>query len=131
MEIHDDNELLRVLVENLDKAKKIKMRGEIIDMAKMLKQFCTKLLKEMLVKTSNSDDEDDPTKQVFMMKEEELRRSVYDPYYDGYINYEDKNLTTDLELNLALHPYKTDYLSISGINLNYLKKNMMLSRKLL
>ena len=32
---------------------------------------------------------------------------------------------------MALHPYKTDYLNIASLNINYLKKNMALSRKLL
>ena len=62
MEIHDDNELLKILVENLKKAKEIGMRGEVIDIATTLKALCVKLLQEMLAKTSNSDDEDDPTK---------------------------------------------------------------------
>lgn len=44
MEIHDDNELLRMLVENLNRAKDIGMRGEIIDIATTLKALCKKLL---------------------------------------------------------------------------------------
>lgn len=44
MEIHDDNELLRMLVENLNRAKEIGMRGEIIDIATTLKALCKKLL---------------------------------------------------------------------------------------
>lgn len=131
MEIHDDNELLRILVDNLKKAKEIGMRGEVIDIATTLKALCIKLLQEMLAKTSNSDEEDDPSKQVFMMKEEDLRRSVYDPYYDRYIELEDGSLSTDLEPNIAMHPFRCDYLNIAGLNLNYLKKNMQLSRKLL
>lgn len=131
MEIHDDNELLKILVENLKKAKELNMRGEVIDIATTLKALCVKLLQEMLAKTTNSDDEDDPTKQVFILKEEDLRRSVYDTYYDRYVDFEDKNLSTELEPNMAVHPYRTDYLNIAGLNLNYLRKNMTLSRKLL
>ena len=131
MEIHEDNELLKILVENLKKAKDIGMRGELIDIATTLKALCVKLLQEMLAKTSASDEDEDPTKQVFMMKEEDLRRSVYDPYYDRFIDHEDKNLSTELEPNLPLHPYKTDYISIASLNLNFLRKNMALSRKLL
>lgn len=86
MEIHDDPELLKVLVENLNKAKEIGMRGEIIDFAKTLKALCLKLLQEMLGKNSNQEEEEDPSKQVFMVKEEDLRRSVYDPYYDNFID---------------------------------------------
>ena len=131
MEIHDDNELLKLLVENLKKAKDIGMRGEVIDIATTLKALCVKLLQEMLARTSQSDEEDDPTKQVFMLKEEDLRRSVYDQSYDRFIDLEDKNLSTELEQNMALHPYRCDYISIASLNLNFLRKNMALSRKLL
>ena len=131
MEIHDDNELLKVLVDNLDKAKSIGMRGDVIDLANTLKMLCRKLLQEMLAKTSNSDEEDDPTKQVFMLREEDLRRSVYDPFYDKYIENVDSNLTSELEPNLALHPYRVDYIAVAGLNLNYVRKNMVTSRKLL
>lgn len=44
MEIYDDNELLKVLVENLQMAKQIGMRGQVIDIAQTLKQLCVKLL---------------------------------------------------------------------------------------
>lgn len=85
----------------------------------------------MIHRSPASDDETDPSKQVIMMKEEDLRRSVYDNYYDKFIDLEDKNLTTELEPNLALHPYKTDYINTAGLNLYYLKKNLAVSRKLL
>ena len=44
MEIHNDNDLLKILVENLNIAKKIGMRGEVIDIATTLKALCTKFL---------------------------------------------------------------------------------------
>ena len=66
-----------------------------------------------------------------MMKEEDLRRSVHDAYYERFIDFEDKNLTTELEPNLAVHPYKTDYINIASLNLKYLKKNLTVSHKLL
>jgi hypothetical protein len=44
MEIHDDNELLNILVVNLEEAKKIGMRGEVIDIATTLKALIVKLL---------------------------------------------------------------------------------------
>ena len=132
MEIHDDNELLKTLVDNLQKAKKIGMRGDLIDIATTLKALCTKLLQEMLARTTaNTDEEDDPMKQVFMLKEEDLRRSVYDSYYDNQVGLVDLTLSTELEPNLALHPFKCDYLAMAAININYLKKNMALSRKFL
>ena len=55
----------------------------------------------MLQKTSNSDDEDDPTQQVYMLKEDDLNRSVYDSKYDKYIEYHDVHLSSDLEPILA------------------------------
>ena len=87
MEIHNDNDLLKILVENLNIAKKIGMRGEVIDIATTLKALCTKLLQEMLQKQTNSDDEDDPTQLVYVLKEDDLNKSVYDPKYDKYIEY--------------------------------------------
>ncbi len=40
----DENQQLKSLVENLNEAKRIGMRGELIDIASALKVFCTKLL---------------------------------------------------------------------------------------
>ena len=57
MEIHDDIEMLRVLVENIAIAKKIGMRGEVIDLAVTLKALCTKFLQEMLKNAGNEDEE--------------------------------------------------------------------------
>jgi len=48
-----------VLVQNLQQAKQIGMRGEVIDLATTLKALCTKLLQEMLSKPQRSDDEDE------------------------------------------------------------------------
>ena len=134
MEIHNDNELLKVLVDNLAEAKKIGMRGEVIDIATTLKALCTKLLQEMLQKTSNSDDEDDPTQQVYVLKEEDLNHSVYDSKYDKYIEWlehHDAQLSSDLEPILAQHPFKADYLKMSNLNLNFAKKNHAASRRAL
>ena len=57
-----DEQLLKVLVENLQNAKRIGMRGEVIDIATTLKALCTKLLQEMLGRAQKSDEEtdDDP-----------------------------------------------------------------------
>jgi len=44
----DENQQLKSLVENLNEAKRIGMRGEIIDIANALKVLCTKLLQEMV-----------------------------------------------------------------------------------
>lgn len=57
MEIHDDNEMLKILVDNIEIAKRIGMRGEIIDVAVTLKALCTKFLQEM-IQNANHEEED-------------------------------------------------------------------------
>ena len=37
-------------------------------------------------------------------------------------------ISSDIEGNLAFHPYSTNYLSISNMNLNYVKKNLFESK---
>lgn len=59
MEIHDDNEMLKVLVENIAIAKRIGMRGEVIDVAITLKALCTKFLQEMLQNANNEEEDPD------------------------------------------------------------------------
>jgi hypothetical protein len=56
----DDNELNELLDSALDQAKRIGMRGEIIDVAITLKMIRNNLLSEMYNRTGNSDDEEDP-----------------------------------------------------------------------
>ena len=51
----------------------------------------------MLNKSTYSDEEEDPTKQAFMLREEDLRRSVYSEHYDKYVEMVDVNLSTELE----------------------------------
>ena len=60
MEIHDDSELLKILAENLTRAKEMGMRGEIIDIAETLKSYCLTLLQEMIHRSPDSGDENDP-----------------------------------------------------------------------
>lgn len=57
MEIHDDNKMLKVLVENISIAKKIGMRGEVIDIAVLLKALCSKFLQEMLQNAGTDEEE--------------------------------------------------------------------------
>jgi hypothetical protein len=54
----EDNELNEMLDHALDEAKRIGMRGEIIDVAITLKMMRNNLLQEMQNRTGNSDDED-------------------------------------------------------------------------
>jgi hypothetical protein len=37
---------------------------------------------------------------------------------------EQLGLNSEVELNLAAHPYSTDYLKLTILNLNYVKKNL-------
>ena len=37
---------------------------------------------------------------------------------------EDLGLTSEVEASLGLHPYVSNYLQISNLNLNYVKKNL-------
>lgn len=67
---------------------------------------------------------------------EDDRKSVYDQKYFEFVIYKNLDqfnlsLTLDLEPNLGLHPFQTDYIKVSLLNLNYAKKNMDESRKVL
>lgn len=44
---------------------------------------------------------------------------------------EELGLTSEVEHNLGLHPYVCNYLKISNLNVNYLKKNLKESLKFL
>ncbi len=57
MELTDDNELNSMLENALNEAKRIGMRGEIIDVALTLKMLRNNFLTEMQNKSANSDDE--------------------------------------------------------------------------
>ena len=56
----DDNELNEILDHALEEAKRIGMRGEIIDVAITLKMIRNNLLQEMQNRTGDSDVEEDP-----------------------------------------------------------------------
>lgn len=55
----NESQQLKSLVEDLNEAKRLGMRGEIIDMANALKVMCTKLLQEMV--NHSSEQEEDPS----------------------------------------------------------------------
>lgn len=57
MELTDDNELNSMLENALNEAKRIGMRGEIIDVSMTLKMLRNNFLTEMQNKSANSDDE--------------------------------------------------------------------------
>jgi len=72
---------------------------------------------------------------MYILREED-KRSVYDPKYNeffGLRTLDQFNLgfSVDLEPNLGLHPFNTDYIKLTNLNLNYARKNMTESRKVL
>lgn len=68
-----------------------------------------------------------------MLREDDAACSVLDSRYDEFIDagYDKLGLTSDVEPNLGLHPFSTDYIKITNLNLNYTRKNLTESRKLL
>jgi 5,10-methylene-tetrahydrofolate dehydrogenase/methenyl tetrahydrofolate cyclohydrolase len=81
-----DEALLKMLVENWNRAKQIGMRGEIIDIAELLKKLCTLLLQEMMTQTPTSEEENEIDSQMYILREED-KRSVFDAKYDEFISY--------------------------------------------
>ena len=70
------------------------------------------------------------------MIREEFNCSVYDAKFSQYMtftNFDQFNtgISAEFEPNLGLHPYATDYLKIVNLNLNYVRKNLTESRKVL
>ena len=59
MELLDDNELNTMLDNALNEAKRIGMRGEILDIAVTLKMMRNNFLQEMQNRSGNSDEEED------------------------------------------------------------------------
>ena len=55
----DDNELNSLLDRALSEARRIGMRGEVIDVAVTLRMMRNKLLEEMQNRTGQSDEEED------------------------------------------------------------------------
>jgi hypothetical protein len=131
MEIQDDTEMQRLLVQSLKRGKKIGLRGELIDAARHLYLLTEKVLGEMRGKAAAvSDDEDEA---IYEVNEEDRPLNVYDARLDKYIDLkpEDLGLTSEVEVHLAAHPYSTDYLKLANLNLNYVKKNLMEAKKFL
>ena len=131
MEIKDDTEMQRLLVQNLKRGKTIGLRGELIDTARHLYLLTEEVLGEMRGKAEAvSDDEDEA---IYEVNEEDRPLNVYDAKLDKFIDLkaEDLGLTSEVEVHLAAHPYSTDYLKLSNLNLNYVKKNLNEARKFL
>mmetsp|Transcript_40378 Transcript_40378/g.61611 ORF Transcript_40378/g.61611 Transcript_40378/m.61611 type:complete len:91 (-) Transcript_40378:1221-1493(-) len=77
-----------------------------------------------------SDDEDEG---IYDVNEEDRPLNVYDEKLDKYIDLkaEEMGLTSEVEINLAAHPYSTDYLILANLNLNFVKKNLLEAKKFL
>ena len=84
------------------------------------------MLSEMKSKVNNEEGSDDEIETIYEINEDERPINVYDEAYDRYIGMKQDSLgvTTDIEINLATHPYSTNYLWIANMNLNYVKKNL-------
>lgn len=105
------------------------MRGELIDAARNLYFRSDQELKDLRNKASGlSDDEDDA---LYEVNDDERPLNVYDPLLDKFIDlkHEDLGLTSDFEINLSSHPYSTDYVRLTNLNLNYVIKNQSMARK--
>lgn len=126
MEVRDDSEIQKILVASLRRGKQIGLRGELIDAARHLYLLTDKVLKEMRDKAADiQDDEEDNA--IYEVSEEERPLNAYDSILDKYIGMsaEDLGLNSEVELNLAAHPFSTDYLRLTNLNLNYVRKNLL------
>lgn len=63
---------------------------------------------------------------MFDLYDDDKTMNVYDEKYDKYIDLspEELGLTSEVEPNLGMHPLNTNYVKISNLNLNYVKKNV-------
>jgi len=131
LEIKDEAEMQRLLVLNLRRGKQIGLRGELIDTARHLYLLTEKVLGEMRGQAAAvSDDEDEA---IYEVNEEDRPPNVYDARLDRYIDLkpEELGLTSDVEANLAGHPYSTDYLKLANLNLNFVRKNLTEAKRFL
>ena len=85
MDMKDDNDKQRVLVQNLKRGKQIGLRGELIDTARHLYILTQKVLSEMKSKQNNEEGSEDEIDAIFEINEDERPINVYDEAYDQYI----------------------------------------------
>jgi hypothetical protein len=83
LELSDENELNSMLDKALSDAKKIGMRGEIIDIGYRIKMARDTFLQEMENKTNNSDEEDG---EMLDLNDDDKILNVYDEKYDKYLH---------------------------------------------
>lgn len=59
--------------------------------------------------------------------------NVYDEKYDQYIDKSDEELklSSEVESHLGYHPYSTNYILITQLNINYVRKNLKEAQKFL
>lgn len=131
MEIQDA-EIQKLLVTCLKRGKQIGLRGELIDAARHLYLLTDKVIKEMWDKSYMGLDEEED-QAIYEVSEEERPMNAYAFQLDKFIDLssEELGLNSDVEYNLAAHPYSTDYLKLTNLNLNYVKKNLFEAKKFL
>jgi len=131
LEIKDEAESQRLLVQNLKRGKQIGLRGELIDTARHLYLLTEKVLGEMRGQAAAVSDDEDET--IYEVNEEDRPPNVYDERLDRFIDLkpDELGLTSDVEAELAGHPYCTDYIKLANLNLNYVKKNLTEAKRFL
>lgn len=122
----DDNELNQLLDGALSEAKRIGMRGEVIDVAITLKMMRNNLLQEMQSRAAQSEEEDGDALAIGAAFEEDKSTNVYDDKFDQYVDMplEELGLTSEVEANLGVHPYNTNYIVVANLTVNYIRKNL-------
>lgn len=131
LEVRDETEMQRLLVQNLKRGKQIGLRGELIDTARHLYLLTEKVLGEMRGQAAAvSDDEDEA---IYEVNEEERPPNVYDARLDRFVDLkpDELGLTSDVEVHLAAHPHSTDYVKLANLNLHYVKRNLAEAKRFL
>jgi hypothetical protein len=75
----------------------------------------------MQAKQDGSDDED----TIYAMFDDAKNLNVYDERYNDYIDRPSDQLgmNQEVEHNFGFHPFNTDYLHLSNLNKEYVRKN--------
>ena len=102
----------------------------MIDSARHFYLLGEKTFKEMMDRKDLMEEDEDA---IYDVAEEDRPFNVFDVRLDRYIDMDGQmlGLTTTVEEHLAKHPYSTDYLLISNLNLNYVRKNLSEAKRFL
>jgi len=127
MEIDDENALNELLDTSLEEARKLGIRGDLIDTCIKLQQMRDRYIEEIQEKNLNrfEDDSED-------YKNEEVE-DVFKPEFDTYITKTEVELemTGNENVNLGFHSYRADYIAISQLGLEEIRQNLRLAANIL